>query len=193
MKRTSKMRAAQKFLIASLICLPTVAFANAYPLNPALDVFLDTINVTSASNSMQNVAFTAVAEDITDVASGCAQCFAGLTFTQSGGTFSITSGNTTYLTGTLTSFVIEAGGEVGEIFRVTSDNIAAWTALEGAAASSFGGSVVLDLHLFNPDGSGSEVGADGDLTATPEPASLTLVLAGLAAGLARKRLARKRS
>jgi len=187
------MRAAQRILIASLICLPTAAFADAYTLNPALDVAIGNINVTSASNSMQNVSFTAVAEDITDNAAGCSKCFAGLTFTQSGGAFSITGGGITYLAGTLTNFVIEAGGEVGEIFTVTKDNIGAWTALEGAAASSFGGTVVLDLHLFNPDGSGSEDAADGDLTATPEPASLTLILAGLAAGLARRRLTRKKS
>jgi hypothetical protein len=184
------MRAAQKLLVASLICLPTAAFADAYTLYPPPDVFLDTFNVTSASNSMQNVSFTATAEAITDF--GCNACFAGLTFTQSGGTFSITSGNTTYLTGTLTSFVIEAGGEVGEIFKVGIDNIAAWTALEGTAASSFGGSVVIDLHDFNPDATGPS-DADADLTPTPEPASLTLILVGLAAGLARKRLARKRS
>jgi len=194
------MRVAQKLLVASLICLPTAAFADAYTLYPPPDLFIDTISVTSASASMQNVAFNATVEFITDqITGGCSSgCGAGLTFSQSGGAFSITGGGITYLTGTLTSFIIGAGGEVGEIFKVGIDNVAAWTALESAflgvtnPASGFGGSVVIDLHEFDPNAVGPS-DADADLTPSPEPASLTLVLAGLAAGLVRKRLARKKS
>jgi hypothetical protein len=56
--------------------------------------------------------------------------------------------------------------------------------------------MVLDVHLgvFNKD-SGVYDAAIADMTpagATPEPATLTLLCSGLAAGLLRKRLARNK-
>ena len=197
------MHVPQRILLACLICLPTVAFANdVYPLSPAPDLFIDTISVSAANGSMQNVAFTGTVESIADqLSGGCSGlCFAGLDFTQSAGSFSVTDGgSTTYLTGTLINSAIASGGDVGEMFTVGIDNTAAWTALESAdlgtfnAASSFGNTVVMDLHLFDPTTVGSS-DAVADLTPTPEPASLTLLLlGGLATGLARKRLAGKKS
>jgi hypothetical protein len=202
LKGTKNMRAAQRILMACLICLPTAAFADVYPLNPPPDLFIDTFSVVAPSGSMQDVSFAGTVEAITDQsAGGCSSgCFAGLDFVQSDGTFSVNDGDgTNYLTGTLIDSLIEPGGEVGELFTVGIDNTAAWTALEsedlGAfnAASSFGGTVVMDLHLFDPTTGGAS-NAVADLTpAVPEPASWTLLLTGLAAGLSRKRWALKKS
>lgn len=107
---------------------------------------------------------------------------------------------TTYLSG---SFVagsfLQSGNDYGELFKVNVDNVAEWTALEELSPNIFssvyatnlnGDQVALDFDSLD--------GGTADLepwtaTATPEPASLTLLCSGLAAGLLRKRLARKKA
>lgn len=191
-RKGEKMRVVSRILVASLICLPAVAFADVYPLSPPPDLFTD--NITSSSSNT----FTGTVESITDYGN-CSSipCFANLNFVQTASAFSITdSSSDTYLAGTLVTTTVDAGGEVGEIFDVTTDNAALWSALEGQPASSFGSEVVMDLHDFY-FGAGYEPDATSDFTpyasVVPEPASLTLLLSGLAVGYVRKRIAGKKS
>ena len=187
-------RAAQGLLIIGLFILPTAVFADVFPLNPPPDLFIDTfVNTTGATPSL-----TGTVESITDSGACNGGCYAGLNFTQDGfqvgDTFEVTDGSDdVYLEGTLDAFVNGGGGEYGELFTVTVDNNALWTALEGQTASSFTGSVVMDLHSFNPLTGGYQYEASADMTPAgviPEPATLTLLCTGLAAGLLRrKRLA----
>jgi hypothetical protein len=190
--------AAKQILMVCLLCLPAAAFADVYPLAPPPDLFISYIDYTGTS-------LTGVVEAITDVGScGGFPCGADLDFSQlTPNAFQITDGGSNvYLAGSLVpgSAISEAGGEFGELFDVTVDNEALWSALESVdsgtpvTASSFGSEVVLDLHDFYGT-TGLLPDATGDMTpaATPEPASLTLLFTGLVAGFARKRMARKRS
>jgi hypothetical protein len=186
------MRAAQRILVACLLCLPTIAFADVYPLNPPPDLFIDTFTYTGPT-------LTGTVESIADLGNCSAiPCFAGLNFYQDASGFNVNDGDgDIYLAGTRVTYQVDSGGEVGQIFDITTDNIALWSALEGQTASSFGPVVVMDLHQFYVSTFGFQPDATADLTpeasTVPEPASLTLLLGGLAAGLARKRLSRKKS
>jgi hypothetical protein len=114
-----------------------------------------------------------------------------------------TSGTTTYLAGTLVAGSYQNPGgfsEFGELFTVTAEDITNMNSLEQTFASYLGTNGATNLL-------GAEVFFDFDSTATdgdmepylppktpvPEPATLTLLGSGLAAGLLRKRLARKRA
>lgn len=190
------MRVAQRVLVACMVCLPTIAFADTYPLNPPPDLFIDTISYTGLT-------LTGTVESITDYGNcaGIPCSVLGLTFSQiDNGTtdpFTISDGTNVWLAGNLITNAVGVGGEAGELFSITTDNSALWSGLEGQTASSFGSEVALDLHFFDAgDTSGSQPLAVADLAptaATPEPASLTLLFSGLVAGLARKRIARKRN
>jgi hypothetical protein len=94
-----------------------------------------------------------------------------------------------------------APADYGELFTITSDNVPEWSALEEANCPycttpwqafdlADGALIAFDFDTETDDG-------DMELynlppTATPEPASLTLLGSGLVAGLLRKRLARKK-
>jgi hypothetical protein len=108
------------------------------------------------------------------------------------------TGPITYLSG---SFVagsfLQEGSDYGELFDVTTDNVAEWTALENlspnlsttvSATSLLHDQIALDFYSL----SGGTADMEPYVTATPEPATLTLLCSGLAAGLLRKRLARNK-
>lgn len=168
-----------------LLCLPTAAFADVYPLNPPPDLFIDTFTYTGPT-------LTGTVESITDTGN-CASipCFADLNFYQDSSGFEIYEGSDIYLAGPRITYQVDSGGEVGQLFAVTVDNNALWSLLEGQPASSFGSEVVMDLHDFDTGTFAYQPNAIADLTpaAVPEPVSLTLLFSGLAAGLLRKRLA----
>jgi hypothetical protein len=186
-------RTANQILMVCLLSLPAAAFADVYPLAPPPDLFIDTITYTGPT-------LTGTVMSITDNGN-CASspCFAGLQFNQvitaASDTFQVTDGTNVYLAGTLITNAVGAGGEAGELFSITTDATGLWSMLEGQPASSFGNEVALDLHDFSTTPGADETDATGDLAplATPEPASLTLLFTGLVAGLARKRMAGKRS
>jgi hypothetical protein len=186
------MRTARRILIVCLTLLPTAAFADVYPLNPPPDLFIDNFTYTGPT-------LTGTVEGITDLGNCQSPCFAGLNFYQDINGFNVNDGDgDTYLAGTRTTFQVDAGGEVGQIFDITVDNLALWSALEGDAASSFGPVVVMDLHNFYTDDFAYQPDATADLTpaataATPEPASMTLLFSGIAAIIARKRLASRKA
>jgi hypothetical protein len=110
-----------------------------------------------------------------------------------------TNGTVTYLAGTYLSGTYQDPGganEYGELFEVTSDNVSELNQLEQTFASSVGTKPATNwdwqIVAFNFN---SDTG-DGDMeefVPAPEPATLTLLCTGLAAGLLRKRLARKKA
>jgi len=122
-----------------------------------------------------------------------------------------TSGTTTYLSGTLDSFTQqlnpitrEPTGEYGELFTVTDDNTDEMNELEEAFPSSSGtlpatdwtgDTVFIDFDAApgSPQGSYTLDMEPYNGPAVPEPTTLTLLCTGLAAGLLRKRLARKKA
>lgn len=186
-------RCANQFLMVCLMSLPAAAFADVYPLNSPPDLFIDTISYTGPTLS-------GTVESITDVGNCSAiPCFAGLEFSWDLSGFEVTDGVNVYLAGNEVpgSAVALAGGEAGVLFTVTIDDLALWSALEGQAASSFGSEVAMDLHGFDASDTSGDVQsnavADMTPTATPEPASMTLLFTGLVAGFARKRMAKKRN
>ncbi|MGA2634492.1 MAG: PEP-CTERM sorting domain-containing protein [Terracidiphilus sp.] len=197
------MRASLRILTACLTCLPTMAFADVYPLNPPPELFIDNITVETGGFITGDV------ESITDVGK-CAEptpCNTGPTSVSplyfyedpSAGTFQVNDHDgDIYLVGyPLTASQVDSGGEVGQIFTVSRDDTNLWTSAEGQTPSSFGPVVAIDFHDFYP----GDVGFQPDATAyiaplgstVPEPASLTLLLSGLAAGLARRRMAGKKA
>jgi hypothetical protein len=123
-----------------------------------------------------------------------------------------TSGTTTYLSGTLDSFTQQlnpttglATGEYGELFTVTGDNTDEMQKLEEAFPSAAlgtlsatnwtGDTVFIDFDAApgSPQGSYTLDMEPYNSPAVPEPTTLTLLCTGLAAGLLRKRLARKKA
>jgi len=183
------MRAAKLVLIMCLLCLATTAFADVYPLFPPPDLFVDTISYTGAT-------LTGTVESITDV-NNCSAipCFANLTFFAdlSGWEVYGTDTSDVYLSGTISGSQVGVGGEAGLLLTVLFDDNAKWSALEGQVATSFGSLIAMDLHNFDPNNTGGlQPLATADIapTTTPEPASLSLVIGGLAAALARKKFAK---
>jgi hypothetical protein len=195
-ERDEKMHAAQRILVACLICLPTVAFADVYTLNPPPDLAISNFTYTGLT-------LTGTVSNITDFGNcQSSPCFAVLNFYEDANGFNVNDGlGNTYLAGVEVADQIYPSGapgqfEVDQLFDVTIDDTTLWSALEGQSPSSFGPVVVMDLHEFSYT-PGSEPYAIADLTPAaspvPEPVSLTLLLSGLAAGFARKRLAGKKS
>jgi hypothetical protein len=186
------MKHVSKYLLTiCLVSLPAAALADVYPLNPPADLFIDQISVSGTS-------VTGVVESITDVGNCAAlPCFAALNFYADASGFTVENSlDQVLLAGTLIQYATAAGGEVGALFSVTTDNSTLWDALEGGqTATSFGSEVVLDAHDLDLSSIGTQSDATADLTpsAIPEPASMTLLLSGLAAGFVRKRMAKKRN
>jgi hypothetical protein len=200
-----------------LLALPTAALANEYPLNGPPDISITAMtfadNGTYATLSGGNVA------TIVDVlGTGCFSSACGvndplpwavMSADQSG--FSIYNHDDIskiYMTASLIAGSYKKeGDEVGEEFLVTFDNLAFWNSVElydaglahvvPATNLPNGTKMVLDVHLgvFDTD-KGVYDAAYADMTpagtSTPEPATLTLLCSGLAAGLLRKRLARNK-
>jgi len=186
------MRAAKLVLIVCLLCLATTAFADYYPLNPPPDLRVDTF-FYNADGYLQGTV-----ESITDVGNcsifPCDIGFLTLAFYDSGqgpyGAGFIIYGtdlSDVYLLGTVIGQGVGLGGEAGVLNTVEFADAAKWNAIEGQIASSFGSIVALDLHNFDPNDL-SQTYADFAPSTTPEPASMTLVIGGLALGLLRKKL-----
>jgi hypothetical protein len=195
-------RIAARTLFVCLLLIPMTALADdVYPLNAPPDVFIDNISVSSNTTLSSSTVEAIVDAPATGCSSDC-DIF-NLSFSANASGFQIydPSNSDVYLAGTLIagSYDNAGGGEVGELFTVTTDNTALWTALEQSwagpndhqSASSFSPEVVIDVH---GDVNGTTT-ADLDLTPAPipEPATFTLLFSGLAAGLLRKRLAGKRA
>ena len=216
------MRVAKTLLIASLMALPTVVFANDYTLAASPNVELADFFVTNSLAS--GAVYTSTTfNTITDLAVGSGAnanvdiSTNILTFsldTSAGGAFSITGQNlvgnssatVTFLSGTESSYTNLGGGETEALITLspeTQAEINEWSALENTnsglsavTASSFGTTLAVDFHeLTSADGT-EYANSYADFappaqttTVTPEPASMTLLLGGLAAGLVRKRRA----
>jgi hypothetical protein len=117
------------------------------------------------------------------------------------------SATTTYLAGTYIpgSYVDQNNNiEYGELFTVTLDNVAEWTELEALYPGGGNANPLLDNPATNLLGDTvffdfDSYVRDGDMepyfgeSPTPEPATLTLLCTGLAAGLLRKRLSGKKA
>jgi hypothetical protein len=208
-ERITAMRVAKNLLVLCLLALPTVALADVYPLNGPPDIYIDQFFTQSSLTMTGDVA------SIGDVpATGCggsAQCtFAeSLIFSSTSSGFTITgntpsdrSGTYTYLSGSYVTSSFQAGGEVGIEYSVTSDNQALWTALEkewagvkdtqDATNLPDGTLMVMDIHNYGAGDADADM-TPAETTATPEPATLTLLGSGILAGLLRKRLARKKA
>jgi hypothetical protein len=201
-------RVAKNFLVLCLLALPTAALADIYQLTPPPDIYVD--NITANGLTM-----TGTVESIGDALNtGCysGECSIGplLTFSSTSSGFTISGGTIAYPYGTATylaasyvpgSYLTADGGEAGIEYLVTYDNVDQWTALEQYAGNntgdtqsatnlSVGTEMVLDYH---GDATDADMTPAGPPAATPEPATLTLLCSGMAAGLLRKRLARKKA
>ena len=206
-----------------LLSLPSAAFADPYPFTPpSPDIEVSGPGLGYTFNGT-NLNFTdsttygdvIVIEDLAGTpcypSSGVCSVKPDLSFTANASGFTITGQSAlnygkssdptvTYLAGSYIpgSYVNQANIEYGELFTVTADNVAEWTALEALNPSSsgtnpatnmLGDTMLLDFHTYIDAG---DMEVYTGTAPTPEPATLTLLCAGLAAGALRKRLARKK-
>jgi hypothetical protein len=207
---------AKRLLVLCLLALPTAALADEYQLNGPPDISIT--GMTFADHgTYATLSGGTVATIIDATGTGCTSpCsianplpWAVMSADQSG--FSIyNQGNTSqiYMTASLvTGSYLKSGTEVGEEFLVTLDDLAFWNLVETTEGSGHtvpatdltNTEMVLDVHLgeFNDvagvyDAAFADMTPAGSPNATPEPATLTLLCSGLAAGLIRKRLARNK-
>jgi hypothetical protein len=188
---------------------------SVYPTFPNdFDIDVDTITGTSAGGAYTNgsaLTLSGEAEYIrdasgTDCSPDACLIVPNLTFNITTAGFTLTgentenTGNITYMAGRVVpgSFVNGGGGEYGELFTVTADDFTELSALELEGATVLGTKPATDLITETVffDFDGSVGGDDGDmeqLVAAPEPTTLTLLGTGLAAGLLRRRRARKKA
>jgi hypothetical protein len=183
-----------------------MAFADVYPLAPIPQLSLNDFNVEAGG------IFTADVESITDVGNCAAPtpCNTGPTSisplylyddpNSPTSTFQVTDHNgENYLFGYPIISSETVGNDIGELFTVVGDNANYWYYAEGhQTASSFGSVVVIDINDIYLNQVGNQPDATGYIAPlgaapVPEPASLTLLFGGLAAGLARRRMAGKKA
>lgn len=216
-------RISASVLSICLLSLPSAAFASAYiftPPSPDIEVSGPGLSYTFNGTNLtftDNTAYgdVLVIEDLAGTAcypsSGVCLVLPKLSFTANESGFTIIGQSAldygkssdpivTYLTGTYIagSYINQSNVEFGELFTVTFDNVAEWTALEALYPSStgtnpatdmLGDTLALDFHSYI-DAGDMEIYTGS--APTPEPATLTLLCAGLAAGALRRRLARKK-
>ena len=216
-------RIAASVLTICLLPRPSAASADAYTFTPpspdieisgpGLSYTFNGTNLTFTDNTTSGDVL--VIEDLAGTpcypSSGVCSVRPDLSFTANASGFTITGQSAldygkssdptvTYMTGSYIpgSYINQANVEFGELFTVTADNVAEWTALEELDPSSTGilpatnmlnDTLALDFHYYEDDG---DMEIYTGSAPTPEPATLTLLCAGLAAGALRKRLARKR-
>jgi len=203
-----------RVLMVGLLSLPATAFAftgSVYPTRPDVpDIDVSGITGTSAGSAFTDgsaLTLTGTAEYLRDVpGTYCnpdpCDIFPTLTFAADATGFSITGENQentasiTYLAGSFAGGYAEDGVEFGELFKVTEDNVAEWSEIEylyGIDAGPQGATNMLNETVFFDFDATAKDGDMEPFIPTPEPATLTLLCTGLAAGLLRKRRARKKA
>ena len=156
-------RITANFLTICLLALPSLAFASAYPFTPpSPDIEVSGPGLSYTFNGT-NLTFTdnttygdvVVIEDLAGTAcypsKGVCSVRPDLSFTANASGFSIigqsaldygksSDPTVTYLTGSYIpgSYINQSNVEFGELFTVTFDNVAEWTALEELSPSSTG-------------------------------------------------------
>lgn len=187
-------------MLAALTLAGTSAFANTYPLSPSPDVFIDFF---SGSGLSAGSSINAYVLSVADAANSCgtSPCAGLLNFEDTIGTgFEISdSSSNVYLAGTEVAEEWGSGGQFGQVFKITTDNSALWSAFEGLQpVSGFGTFVALDINSIGSGGDLSGATADlaptpGKFAVTPEPGTMTLALSGLAAGALRRKWAKRKA
>jgi len=202
---------------------PDIQVTSSYPQNSVGYSFNGT-NLTITDNTEFGDVGTIIDLPGTSCPGIACDIFTDLSFNSDASGFTITGpssvnpsapGTVTYLAGkydagsclegsnTLIACANLTGVDYGELFNITTDDVAEWTALEEAncadcsaigSATNINGDLVAfdfdtatddaDLELYHSNNEGN--------SATPEPTTLTLLGSGLAAGLLRKRLARRK-
>jgi hypothetical protein len=180
----------------------------------------ETLNLTGSSVILPDSTIlpggqVATIIDLPGTSCNGSQCSIGLalSFTANASGFTITgqtvaaynansSATTPYLSGTFVAgSFLQDGSNYGELFDVTETpgEVAEWTALEEAFPNIISAESATDLNGdqialdFDSDSGGTaDMEPWTSSSSTPEPATLTLLCSGLAAGLLRKRLARNK-
>jgi hypothetical protein len=210
------MRVLKNFVALCLLVLPAAAFADIYPLNGPPDISIDGISFTD-NGSYATLSGGSVETLIDGTGTGCqaVACevssnlslpWVVMSANSTGFTiFDNDNPSTVYMTASLIAGSYQkVGTEVGEKFLVTYDDLAFWNYVEStdvgaahtvSATNLLNTVMVLDLHLGVKNSDGIYDAAFADMTpvgtpvVTPEPATLTLLCSGLAAGVLRKRFA----